>query len=81
VLPEKGVAMNMLLGRILIDVLAAITCGALAAREHIVPGPGRKTQLPYGDRAILDIRKIEGYCLDPAHPRGRHKARVFGDAA
>jgi hypothetical protein len=38
------------------------------------------TQLPFCDRAILDIRKIEDYCLNPAHPRGRHKARVFGSA-
>src|SRR5712691_7301558 len=33
--------------------------------------------LPYSDEAILDIRKIEDYCLSPSHPRGRHKARVF----
>jgi hypothetical protein len=26
---------------------------------------------------ILDLRKLENYCLDPSHPRGRHKARVF----
>jgi len=36
-----------------------------------------KTRLPHGDRAILDIRKLEDYCLSSAHPRGRHKARVF----
>jgi hypothetical protein len=36
--------------------------------------------LPNSDRAILNIRKLEGYCLDPAHPRGRHKARVFREA-
>jgi hypothetical protein len=35
---------------------------------------------PYAERAILDIRKIETYCLNPAHPRGRHKARVFREA-
>jgi hypothetical protein len=34
-------------------------------------------RLPNGDRAILDIRKLEDYCLSPSHPRGRHKARVF----
>jgi hypothetical protein len=33
--------------------------------------------LPSADRAILDLQKLEGYCLDPEHPRGRHKARVF----
>jgi hypothetical protein len=37
-------------------------------------------RLPQVGRAILDIRKIEAYCLDAAHPRGRHKARVFRDA-
>jgi hypothetical protein len=39
-----------------------------------------KQGLPNGDQAILDARKIEGYCLNPSHPRGRHKARVFRDA-
>ena len=38
------------------------------------------TRLPQGDEAILDIRKIEDYCLSPSHPRGRHKARVFQSA-
>jgi hypothetical protein len=38
------------------------------------------TRLPNGDRAVLDIRKIEDYCLNPMHPRGRHKARVFREA-
>jgi hypothetical protein len=33
--------------------------------------------LPFRDRAVLDLRKLSDYCLDPAHPRGRHKARVF----
>jgi hypothetical protein len=34
------------------------------------------SRLPNGEQAILDIRKIEGYCLCRSHPRGRHKARV-----
>ena len=38
------------------------------------------TRLPYADGAILDIGKIEDYCLSPSHPRGRHKARVFREA-
>ena len=29
---------------------------------------------------VLDLRKIEHYCFDPAHPRGRHKARVLRQA-
>ncbi|WP_434057847.1 DUF6883 domain-containing protein [Bradyrhizobium japonicum] len=36
--------------------------------------------LPNGANAIVDIRKIEDYCLSPSHPRGRHKARVFREA-
>jgi len=38
------------------------------------------TRLPHSDKAILDVRKIEDYCLNPSHPRGRHKARVFREA-
>ena len=38
------------------------------------------TRLLQGDQAILDIRKIADYCLNPLHPRGRHKARVFREA-
>jgi hypothetical protein len=38
------------------------------------------TRLPYRDQAMLDLRKIEDYCLNPIHPRGRHKARVFREA-
>jgi hypothetical protein len=36
--------------------------------------------LPHGALAVVDIGKIEDYCLNPTHPRGRHKARVFRDA-
>jgi hypothetical protein len=34
-------------------------------------------RLPHGNRAILDVRKLEDYCLSASHPRGRHKARLF----
>jgi len=37
------------------------------------------TRLPHGALAIVEIRKIEDYCLNPSHPRGSHKARVFQD--
>jgi hypothetical protein len=37
-------------------------------------------RLPNADHAVLDIRKLEDYCLSPRHPRGRHKARVFREA-
>jgi hypothetical protein len=34
-------------------------------------------KLPNGARAIVDIEKLRSYCLNPHHPRGRNKARVF----
>jgi hypothetical protein len=34
-------------------------------------------KLPGGENAIVDTAKLWDYCLDPQHPRGRHKARVF----
>jgi hypothetical protein len=37
-------------------------------------------RMPNAERAFVDMRKLTGYCLDTAHPRGRHKARVFDSA-
>ncbi len=34
-------------------------------------------KMPGGDTAIVDQTKLTGYCLNPEHPRGKHKARVF----
>jgi hypothetical protein len=34
-------------------------------------------KLPNAERAVVEIEKLWDYCLNPAHPRGRHKARVF----
>jgi len=34
-------------------------------------------KLPNGNLAIVDIEKLEAYCLNPEHPKGKHKARVF----
>lgn len=36
--------------------------------------------MPGGDAAIVDLQKLTGYCLNPDHPRGKHKARVFANA-
>jgi len=36
-------------------------------------------QLPYGDKAIIDQRKIIDYSLSPDHDDGKHKARLFQD--
>jgi hypothetical protein len=34
-------------------------------------------KLPNAERALVDVRKLEAYCLNVHHPRGKHKARVF----
>jgi hypothetical protein len=34
-------------------------------------------KLPNAENAIVDIAKIRDYCLNPDHPEGKHKARVF----
>jgi hypothetical protein len=34
-------------------------------------------KMPDGEAAIVDRQKLTGYCLNPEHPRGKHKARVF----
>lgn len=33
--------------------------------------------LPGGERALIDPQKVTGYCLDPDHDDGRHKAHLF----
>jgi hypothetical protein len=38
------------------------------------------SRLPHLESAIFDERKLEDYCLNAEHPRGRHKARVFREA-
>ena len=34
-------------------------------------------RLPHGNQAIVELVKLQEYCLSPTHARGRHKARVF----
>ena len=34
-------------------------------------------KLPNADKAVVDAEKLREYCLNPNHPEGRHKARVF----
>ena len=34
-------------------------------------------RLPNADRAIVPLEKFTEYALNPEHPSGRHKARVF----
>ncbi|MEH2398319.1 DUF6883 domain-containing protein [Nostoc sp.] len=34
-------------------------------------------KLANGEQAEISIQKLIGYCLNPEHPSGKHKARVF----
>ena len=36
--------------------------------------------IPNAERAVVDIRKLRDYCLNPMHDEGQHKARVFATA-
>jgi hypothetical protein len=33
--------------------------------------------IPNAENAIVDIRKLRDYCLNPEHHQGKHKARLF----
>ena len=33
--------------------------------------------IPNADKAVVDIRKLRDYCLNPEHDDGKHKARLF----
>ena len=33
--------------------------------------------IPNAERAVVDLRKLRDYCLNPAHDEGKHKARLF----
>jgi hypothetical protein len=33
--------------------------------------------IPNAENAIVDIRKLRDYCLNPEHENGKHKARLF----
>jgi hypothetical protein len=34
-------------------------------------------KLPNAEKAFIDIEKLSGYCLNPNHDQGKHKARLF----
>jgi hypothetical protein len=33
--------------------------------------------LPNAENAVVEIRKLSEYCLNPEHPKGKDKARLF----
>lgn len=37
-------------------------------------------KLPNGENAIVSLDRLSSYLLNPQHPEGRHKARVFASA-
>ncbi|MGJ3246959.1 MAG: DUF6883 domain-containing protein [Elainellaceae cyanobacterium] len=37
-------------------------------------------KLPNGEYAVISTEKLIGYCLNPNHPSGKHKAKVFASA-
>lgn len=47
-----------------------------AASDYVV-GEGADARLIGADQAIVDDRKVTAYALNPDHPVGRNKARVF----
>jgi hypothetical protein len=36
--------------------------------------------IPHAERAVVDLRKLRDYCLNPLHDEGQHKARLFATA-
>lgn len=37
-------------------------------------------KIPNAENALVDIRKLRDYCLNPSHDEGKHKARLFSAA-
>lgn len=33
--------------------------------------------IPNAENAVVDVRKLRDYCLNPEHDDGKHKARLF----
>jgi hypothetical protein len=55
--------------------------GTEPRHENAFPDPTDPImRLPNAERALVDLDKLRDDCLNPAHPRGRHKARVFASA-
>lgn len=47
--------------------------GCSSSDEHALS----RDRQPDFATVVIDERKLRDYCLDPAHVRGRHKAKVF----
>src|SRR5213075_1106150 len=51
----------------------ALECAGLTALWIVCP----VMKLPHAKDAIIDLPKLRDYCLNPFHPKGKHKARSF----
>ncbi len=40
-------------------------------------GSSSANLIPNAENAVVDIRKLRDYCLNPEHDEGKHKARLF----
>ncbi len=56
-----------------------VTAGATATLGRAMADQPQIT-LPRASEAIVSPEKLRDYALDPEHPTGRHKARVFHSA-
>jgi hypothetical protein len=52
----------------------------VSERGQSVRSVPSRLHLPRAEEAVIPTDKLVGYALDPEHPRGRHKARVFAAA-
>jgi len=60
----------------------SVFAGALAAgmRSRILGPRPHPNAIPHASNAVIDPNKLTGYALNPAHPVGGNKARVFESA-
>jgi hypothetical protein len=51
-----------------------------ASRQEVTGSSECSMLLPNGKQAVVSLRKLRDYCLNPDNPRGCNKARVFASA-
>ena len=59
------------------DTRSSACLDGASERGHSVGTVSNRFQLPLASDAVIPTEKLVAYALDPDHPRGRHKARVF----
>jgi len=61
-----------------IDILSTLSnLVTLSNKLTKMTKPSRVSILPYAENAVVDIRKLRDYCLNPEHDDGKHKAHLF----